>query len=116
MAMGLSPFPYKLAAFAISAAVSGLAGALHVNLFRFASPDMLAWTMSGELMVMVILGGTGTLTGPLLGAMALVVLETTMAGLTENWQLGLGLILLAVVLYTKGGLVGLFTYLRGRFA
>ena len=86
------------------------------NYARFVSPDMLHWTKSGELMIMVILGGTGTLFGPLLGAAALVVLETTMAGFTENWQLGLGLILLAVVLYTKGGLIGLFNYLRGKFA
>lgn len=115
-ALGYNVFSYKLTALILSGMGTALAGALMANYARFVSPDMLHWTKSGELMVMVILGGTGTLTGPLLGAMALVVLETTMAGLTENWQLGLGLILLAVVLYTKGGLVGLFTYLRGRFA
>ena len=115
-ALGYNVFSYKLTALILSGMGTAMAGALMANYARFVSPDMLHWTKSGELMVMVILGGTGTLTGPLLGAMALVVLETTMAGLTENWQLGLGLILLAVVLYTKGGLVGLFTYLRGRFA
>ena len=115
-ALGYNVFSYKLTALILSGMGPAMAGALMANYARFVSPDMLHWTKSGELMVMVILGGTGTLTGPLLGAMALVVLETTMAGLTENWQLGLGLILLAVVLYTKGGLVGLFTYLRGRFA
>lgn len=106
MAMGLSPFPYKLAAFAISAAVCGLAGALHVNLFRFASPDMLAWTMSGELMVMVVLGGLGSLWGAVFGAAALVVLHAVLAQWTEHWQIILGPILVGVVLAARGGLWG----------
>ena len=115
-ALGYNVFAYRLTALILSGMGTALAGALMANYARFVSPDMLHWTKSGELMIMVILGGTGTLFGPLLGAAALVVLETTMAGFTENWQLGLGLILLAVVLYTKGGLIGLFNYLRGKFA
>ncbi len=78
------------------------------NHLRFVSPDMLHWTQSGELMMMVILGGAGTLAGPLLGAAAMVLLETLLAAQTENWQLYLGFILLAVVMLTRGGLAALF--------
>lgn len=102
-AIGLPVASYKLAAFIISGMGCGLAGALMANFLRFASPDMLHWTKSGELMVMVILGGVGTLLGPFLGAAVFIVLETILSSWTENWQLGLGLILLLVVLYTQGG-------------
>ena len=113
-ALGYNVFAYKLVALILSGMGTALAGALIANYARFVSPDILHWTKSGELMIMVILGGTGTLFGPLLGAAALVALETTIAGYTENWQLGLGLILLAVVLYTRGGLVGLLRHARRR--
>jgi branched-chain amino acid transport system permease protein len=96
---GLSPYAYKLAAFTISGMGAGLAGALMANYLRFVSPDMLHWTKSGELMIMVILGGVGTLFGPLFGAGALVLLETLLAGWTEHWQIVLGPILLAIVLF-----------------
>ena len=106
IAIGLDPFRYKLAAFTVSAAITGLAGALHVNLFRFASPDLLHWTMSGELMVMVVLGGLGSLWGAVFGAAALVVLHNFLAQWTEHWQLVLGPILVAVVLLARRGLWG----------
>lgn len=106
-AIGIAPYRYKLAAFVISGMGAGLAGALMANYLRFVSPDMLHWTKSGELMIMVILGGVGTLLGPLLGAAALVVLETVLTGWTEHWQIVLGPILLLVVLFTQGGLNGL---------
>lgn len=96
---GLSPYRYKLAAFTLSGLGTGLAGALMANYLRFVSPDMLHWTKSGELMIMVILGGVGTLLGPFFGAGALVLLETGLAGLTEHWQVILGPILLIVVLF-----------------
>jgi branched-chain amino acid transport system permease protein len=106
-ALGLSAYRYKLAAFVISGMGAGLAGCLMANFLRFASPDMVHWTMSGELMVMVVLGGVGTLFGPLIGAAAYVVLESILSSWTEYWQLGLGLILLLVVLYTSGGIAAL---------
>ena len=112
-ALGIAAYPYKLAAFAISGMGSGLAGALMANYLRFVSPDMLHWTKSGELMIMVILGGVGTFFGPLLGAAALVGLETVLTSATEHWQLVLGPILLLVVLFTQGGLQGLLCRLRG---
>jgi branched-chain amino acid transport system permease protein len=108
-AIGVAPYRYRLAAFVIAGAGAGLAGALMANYLRFVSPDMMHWTKSGELMMMVILGGAGTLAGPLLGAAVMVLLETVLAAQTENWQLYLGCILLAIVMLTHGGLAALFS-------
>ncbi len=103
-ALGFAPYRYKLYAFVLSGMGCGLAGALMANFLRFASPDMLHWTKSAALITMVILGGVGSFFGPLLGTAAYLVLETELAALTEYWQFWLGLILLAVVLGTQGGL------------
>ena len=111
-ALGLPAYRYKLVAFIISGMGAGLAGCLMANFLRFTSPDMVHWTKSGELMIMVVLGGVGTLFGPLIGAAAYVVLEFILSSWTEYWQLGLGFILLFVVLYTNGGIEALI----GRFA
>ena len=105
-AVGIAPFRIRLAAFAISAAITGLAGALFADLNRFVSPSMLSWQMSGELIVLIILGGTGRLFGPVAGAMLFVLFEFVLGGLTERWQFFLGLILLGVVLFARGGLIG----------
>lgn len=102
--LGFAPYRYKLYAFILSGMGAGLAGALMANFLRFASPDMLHWSKSGALMMMVILGGVGTFLGPIFGTAAYLVLETWLAAKTEYWQLYLGLILLAVVLGTKGGI------------
>ncbi len=112
-ALGIAVYRYKLAAFTIAGMGAGLAGGLVANYARFVSPDMLHWTKSGELMVMVILGGAGTLLGPLFGAFALVTLETVLSGWTERWQLFLGPILLLIILYFRGGLSGLFKFIGG---
>jgi len=104
---GIDPFPVRLAAFVLSAAITGLAGALFADLNGFVGPSMLSWHRSGEIMVFVILGGVGRLCGPLAGALTFVLLETVIGGLTEHWQLFLGLILLGVVLYARGGVMGL---------
>ena len=106
-AVGISPFPIRLAALVLSAMATGLAGSLFADLNRFVSPSMLSWQMSGELIVLVILGGTGRLFGPVAGAMLFVLFESILGGFTERWQLFLGLILLGVVLFARGGLVGL---------
>ena len=113
-AIGLHPWRYRLAAFTLSGMGAGLAGALMANYLRFASPDMLHWTKSGELMIMVILGGVGTLIGPFLGAFAFIALESSLAARTEHWPLALGLILLLVVLWTRGGLRALLLRLGRR--
>lgn len=98
-ALGVSPYAYKLVAFILSGIGTGLAGGLMANYLRFVSPDILHWTKSGELMIMVILGGVGTLLGPFFGAAALVLLETTLSGWTEHWQVILGPVLLLIVLF-----------------
>ncbi|MBC7434032.1 MAG: branched-chain amino acid ABC transporter permease [Rubritepida sp.] len=107
-AIGIATYRYKLAAFTIAGMGCGLAGALTANYLRFVSPDLMAWQKSGEIMVMVILGGVGTLLGPVIGAAALVGLEYALGGVTEHWQFFLGPILLAVVLFAPGGIMGLF--------
>jgi branched-chain amino acid transport system permease protein len=106
-AVGIAPYPIKLTAFVLSAMITGLAGALFVELNGFVSPAMLSWHQSGEIMVFVILGGVGRLFGPVAGAALFILLETIVGGLTERWQLILGLILLGVVLFARGGLIGL---------
>jgi branched-chain amino acid transport system permease protein len=106
-ALGISAFPIRLAAFVISGAITGIAGALHADLTRFVSPSMLSWHLSGELIVIVILGGTGRLFGPVAGAALFVMLEFLLGSLTERWQFFLGLALLGTVLYAPGGLIGL---------
>ncbi len=106
-AIGLSPYRYKLAAFVLSGAVAGLAGALYANMLRFISPDALDWTLSGEFMVMVVLGGAGTLMGPVLGAAALVLLQSALSQWTEHWMIVMGPVLVLVVLAAPRGIWGL---------
>lgn len=105
--LGYPTFKYKLALYAFCAAVCGLAGALLANQNEFASPELMHWTKSGELMVMVILGGMGTLYGPVLGALSLILLEYFLAMYTEHWMLILGPLLILTVLFLKKGLYGL---------
>jgi len=102
--LGYPVVRYKLLAFTISAMGTGLAGALMANQNEFVSPSLMAWSTSGELMVMVILGGMGTLIGPLVGAFLLLSLEEVLAGLTEHWMVILGPLLVFSVLFARGGL------------
>jgi branched-chain amino acid transport system permease protein len=106
-AVGINPFGVKLVAFVISGMITGLAGALMADLSRFASPATMAWTMSGELIIIIILGGTGRLFGPVAGAAILVGFEVIFGGMTEHWKLWLGVVLLGAVLFARGGVIGL---------
>lgn len=103
-ALGYETFRYKLLAFIIAGAVCGLAGALLANVSGFVSPEYGSWQRSGELLVMVILGGMGTLYGPLLGAFVLLGLETVVSEQTSHWPLILGPILILVAIYLPNGL------------
>jgi branched-chain amino acid transport system permease protein len=105
-AIGFSPFRYQLAAYAIAGGMAGLAGTLLANQAEFVSPAYMSWQRSGELIVMVVLGGMGSLTGPILGAAAFIMLEEVLARLSEHWKFALGLCLILVVLFTRGGLMG----------
>ena len=104
---GINPFPIKLTAFIFSAIIVGLAGALFADLNRFVSPSLMSWQMSGEIIIFILLGGVGRLFGPVIGATLFVLLETFLGGFTEHWKLFLGLVLLAIVLFGKGGLMQL---------
>jgi branched-chain amino acid transport system permease protein len=103
-AVGIASFRYKLAAFVLAGAVCGLAGALLANQTEYLTPSFMHWTRSGDIIVMVILGGMGTLVGPVLGAAALLLLEHVLAAWTVHWQVILGPLLVLVVLYARGGL------------
>jgi branched-chain amino acid transport system permease protein len=106
-AIGFSTFHHKLTAFAIAGAVCGLAGALLTNQTEYLTPSYMHWTRSGEIMVMVILGGMGTLIGPVLGAAAFLLLENVLSAWTVHWQVVFGPLLVLVVLYARRGLWGL---------
>jgi branched-chain amino acid transport system permease protein len=102
--MGYNTYRYQLIAYVISGAMAGLAGALLGNFTTFISPEMMDWTRSGELMFMVILGGVATTVGPVLGAVAFLLIEEVLSTFTVYWQLPFGILLMLVVMYSKGGL------------
>jgi len=107
-ALGVPVYRYRLAAFALAGAVCGLAGALLANQGGYVSPALAAWTHSAELVVIVMLGGAGTLFGPLFGALAVIGLEEVLSQYTEHWRIIFGPLLILVVLANRGGLSGLF--------
>ncbi len=106
-AVGIDAYRVRLAGFVISGAVTALAGALFADLNRFVSPAMFSWQTSGEIMIFVILGGVGRLAGPVAGAALFVFLEHWLGGLSEFWLIYLGALLLGIVLFARGGLIGL---------
>jgi branched-chain amino acid transport system permease protein len=110
-AIGFPTFRYKLVCFVIAGALCGLAGALLANHTNFISPALMHWTRSGDLIVMVVLGGLGSLFGPLIGAVTFLLLEEGLSRLTEYPDLILGPVLLLVAVYVNGGIEGL---LEGR--
>ena len=105
--VGLDPMRLKLVAFVISGTITGLAGALFADLNRFVSPTMFSWQMSGEIMIFVILGGVARLFGPVVGAVLFVALEHFLGVLSDFWHIYLGLLLLMIVLFARGGVIGL---------
>jgi len=105
-ALGYPVGRYKLLCFVIAGTVGGLAGYLYFALTGFVDPTLVDWLQSAQLLVVVILGGLGTLVGPALGALVFTLFVDVAAGLTEHWRLYLGLVVIAVTLYARGGLVG----------
>jgi len=106
-AIGFPAKRYQLVCFVISGTMCGLAGALLANNTDFVSPAVMYWTRSGDLMVMVILGGMGTLFGPVVGAVVYLLLEEFLSQITEYWALIMGPLLLLIVLFGRGGIMGL---------
>lgn len=105
-AVGLAPYRYRLVAFVISGAIAGLAGALLASSQAYVSPADMSWVRSGELIVMVVLGGMATLYGPVLGAFFYLFAEYALGNVTEHWQLLMGPLIILIVLYGKKGLAG----------
>ena len=106
--IGFPSLRYQLTAFVIAGMMAGFAGALLANHTDFINPDMMHWTRSGDLIIMVLLGGMGSLAGPVVGALAFILLEELLSGVTEYWQLIFGPFLILVVLFARGGLLGFF--------
>ena len=113
-ALGYSTYRYKLICFVIAGAGAGLAGALIANQSEFVGPGLMHWTRSGEVMIMVILGGMGTIFGPIFGAVALLLMEEVLAAYTEHWMIILGPVLIFVVLFARRGIYGFLTGDGGR--
>jgi branched-chain amino acid transport system permease protein len=111
-AIGFPANRYRLVCFVISGTICGLAGALLANNTDFVSPAMMYWTRSGDLMVMVVLGGMGSLFGPMIGAIVFLVLEEFLSQITEYWALIMGPLLLLIVLFGRGGIMGLLGRLQ----
>jgi branched-chain amino acid transport system permease protein len=111
-AIGFPANRYRLACFVIAGMMCGLAGALLANNTDFVSPAAMYWTRSGDLMVMVILGGMGSMFGPVIGAIVFLLLEEFLSQVTEYWALIMGPLLLLIVLFGRGGIMGLV----GRFS
>ena len=112
--IGIPVTRYKLIAFVIAGAICGVAGVLLANRTDFVSPDMMHWTRSGDLIIMVVLGGMGTLFGPLYGAAAFLLLEEFLSGVTEHWQIVFGPLLILVVVFSRGGIAGAVRALEKR--
>lgn len=118
LALGFPTFRYKLSAYVISAVVCTLAGFFLANFTKFASPSYMQWSVSGELIVIIVLGGMASLIGPIVGAVVLLLLEEILQGfkpglvpafedvINKHWQLVIGVFVILVILYAKRGIYG----------
>jgi branched-chain amino acid transport system permease protein len=113
-AIGFNPYPYQLAAYVIAGMIAGLSGFLLANLTEFVSPAYMSWQRSGEMIVMVVMGGMGTVHGAIIGAAVFLLLEEWLSGLTQHWKVIFGPILVLIVLFMKGGIVGALNRLLAR--
>jgi branched-chain amino acid transport system permease protein len=107
--LGFPVLRYQVVAYMISGCICGIAGLLLANLTNFTSPAYMFWTVSGDLIVMVMMGGIATILGPLVGAVAFVILETVLSSYTQHWMLLLGPIIVLIALFAKRGLYGVLS-------
>jgi branched-chain amino acid transport system permease protein len=105
-ALGFNTYRYRLTCYVTSAMMCSVAGMLFGNFAGFISPDIMGWARSGELIFMVIIGGVATFFGPLLGTIVFVLLEEFLSAITVYWHLIFGVMLVALVLFGKGGIHG----------
>lgn len=108
-AVGTAPLGYRLLAYVLSAELCAIAGYFLANLTSFASPAYMAWTVSGELIVMVLLGGVGTLIGPVIGAATFLILEEVLKGITDYWMIIMGPSIVLIVLFLRNGIWGILS-------
>jgi branched-chain amino acid transport system permease protein len=111
--LGYEVFRYRLVAYVIAGAIGGLSGFLLANTSNFISPAYMAWQRSGDFIIMVVLGGTGTLDGSILGSAAYLLLAEYLSQWSEHWKMIFGPLLVFVVLFAKGGLIGMGAWLVG---
>ena len=114
--IGFDVFRYQRIAYVIAGCIGGLAGFLLANATEFVSPAYMSWQRSGELIIMVLFGGIGTLHGAIVGAASYLLLEDVLGGVTENWKLIFGPMLVLIVLFARGGLIGLAASIKARFS
>ena len=110
-ALGFPTMRYKLVAYVISALICVIAGMMLANLTKFASPSFMQWQASGDVIVMIVLGGMGTLLGPIAGATGLLLLEEVLAGWTQHWMVILGPLIVVIVIVSNRGLFGMLAML-----
>ena len=113
--IGFEVYRYQLVAYVIAGALGGLAGFLLANATEFVSPAYMSWQRSGELLIMVIFGGIGTLNGAIIGAAAFLLIEEWLSGITEHWKVIFGPLLVLVAVFAPGGLLGVVARLRRLF-
>ena len=107
LGMGYATFRYKLAAFALAGGLAGVAGYLYAALYGFVTPEFLSWHQSGNVLLMVILGGMGNFAGAAMGAFAFVAMQEVFSAWTKHWQLIMGAVIVAAVLFLPGGIAAL---------
>jgi branched-chain amino acid transport system permease protein len=115
-AMGYNIRAYKLTAFIVGGAFGGVAGLLYAYFNNFVSPSDVYWTASGTVLLMVLIGGAGTLVGPVLGAAFFLLLQNALSSLTERWPIILGAVFVLFIMFVRNGLVGVWTQVRSRRA
>lgn len=111
---GIDVFRYKVMAFVISGLYGGLAGSLYAIYETYVPSESLHWTLSGEVIIMSVIGGVGTLIGPMIGAGVVLYLENVLSAVTQSWHLILGLVFMAFVIFLPGGIVGSLGRVQGR--
>ena len=107
--LGYNTYQYKLVCYVISGTLCGVAGFFLGNFTNFISPEMMDWVHSGDLIFMMVIGGTGAVMGPVVGSAAFLLLEEFLSGITVYWHLIFGLMLIALVMFGKGGIHGLLS-------
>jgi branched-chain amino acid transport system permease protein len=113
--IGFDVYRFQLAIYVIAGALAGLSGFLLANATEFVSPAYMSWQRSGELIVMVLLGGLGSLNGAIVGTAVYLLAEEWLSGFTEHWKVIFGPALVLVVLFARGGLIGLWSeFMQGR--